>query len=153
MQALSDGWNTTLFGGNARCLLQELDTTTFYSKMEAKPDTQIQMGFITYGMDYFDASNMLERLQVRAAGRPPRLEQRPVRQPAGDQGAAAFNTAKRQEIYTEAQTLMTREAPAVFLWHGLYGYLNWPYIKGRRWARTTSATPACSGRSSSHLLH
>ena len=38
--------------------------------------------------------------------------------------------AKRQEIYTEAQTLLTYDAPAVFIFHGLDKYLMWPYMQG-----------------------
>jgi ABC-type transport system substrate-binding protein len=129
VQALSDGWNQTLFNGNATLLLQEMDTTDFYSKMEAKPDTQIQMGFITYGMDYFDASNMLSVYKSEAQG-----GRHDWNNAQYDnlltQGGAAFNSAQRQEIYTEAQTLMTQQAPAVFLWHGLYAYLMWPYLTG-----------------------
>ncbi len=129
VQALSDGWNTTLFGGNTTLLLQEMDTTDFYTKMEAKPDTQVQMGFITYGMDYFDASNMLSIYKSEAQGGRHDWNSTQYDNLLA-QGAAAFNTAQRQEIYTEAQTLMTREAPAVFLWHGLYAYLTWPYLQG-----------------------
>jgi ABC-type transport system substrate-binding protein len=129
VQALSDAWNTTLFGGNTTLLLQELDTTDFYTKMEAKPDTQLQMGFITYGMDYFDASNMLSVYKSEAMGGRHDWNNAQYDNLLA-QGAAEFNTAKRQEIYTEAQTLMTKEAPAVFIWHGLYAYLNWPYLQG-----------------------
>ena len=129
MQALSDGWNTTLFGGNTTLLLQEMDTTDFYTKMEAKPDTQVQMGFITYGMDYFDASNMLSVYKSEAQGGRHDWNNAQYDNLLA-QGAAAFNTAQRQEIYTEAQTLMTQQAPAVFLWHGLYAYLTWPYLQG-----------------------
>ena len=58
MQALSQNFNSVLFGGNSTLLLSEMDASTFYSKMEALP-TQVEMGFVSYGMDYFDASNML----------------------------------------------------------------------------------------------
>jgi len=128
-QALADGWNTTLFGGSTALLLQELDQATFYKKMEAKPDTQIQMGFATYGMDYFDASNMLSIYKSEQMGGRHDWNNTQYDDLLA-QGTAAFSTANRQEIYTEAQVLMTREAPAVFIWHGLYGYLNWPYMQG-----------------------
>ena len=128
-QALADGWNTTLFGGSTALLLQELDQATFYKKMLAKPDTLIQMGFATYGMDYFDASNMLSIYKSEQMGGRHDWNNTQYDDLLA-QGTAAFNPAKRQEIYTEAQVLMTREAPAVFIWHGLYGYLNWPYMQG-----------------------
>jgi oligopeptide transport system substrate-binding protein len=129
VQALAAGWNSTLFGGNTTLLLDQLLTSDFYTKMEAKPDTQLQMGFITYGMDYFDASNMLSIYKSEQQGG--RHDWNSAQfDNLLDQGAAAFNPSKRQEIYTEAQILQTKEAPAVFIWHGLYGYLNWPYLQG-----------------------
>ena len=59
VHALAHNWNQVLFGGNSTVLLQEMDNPTFYKKMETLPETEIEMGFISYGMDYFDASNML----------------------------------------------------------------------------------------------
>jgi ABC-type transport system substrate-binding protein len=129
VQALSDGWNTTLFGGSTTLLLQQVDITSFYQKMSAKPDTQIQMGFITYGMDYFDASNMLSVYKSEQQGGRHDWNSTQYDNLLA-QGAAAFNHNQRQEIYTEAQTLLTREAPAVFVWHGLYSHLTWPYLTG-----------------------
>jgi ABC-type transport system substrate-binding protein len=126
VQALSAGWNSVLFGGNSTLLLEELDTSTFYTKMEAQPETQIEMGFVSYGMDYFDASNMLS--VYKAGGRHDWDNAQYDNLLA--QGAAEFNKAKRQEIYTEAQVLQTSQAPAVFIFHGLDAYLMWPYVQG-----------------------
>ena len=129
-QALSQNWNKVLFGGNSTLLLSELDNSTFYSKMEALP-TQVEMGFVSYGMDYFDASNMLS--VYKAGGR--HDWDNAHYDNLLTQGAAAFNTAKRQEIYTEAQTLLTYDAPAVFVFHGLDKYLMWPYMQGTALAK------------------
>jgi ABC-type transport system substrate-binding protein len=87
------------------------------------------MGFGTYGMDYFDASNMLSIYKSEQMGGRHDWNNTQYDNLLA-QGAAAFNPAKRQEIYTEAQVLMTQQAPAVFIWHGLYAYLNWPYLQG-----------------------
>jgi ABC-type transport system substrate-binding protein len=125
VQALSDNWNNVLFGGNSTLLLQEMDSSTFYTKMEDIP-TQVEMGFVSYGMDYFDASNMLS--VYKAGGR--HDWDNAQYDNLLTQGAAAFNKAKRQEIYTEAQELLTSQAPAVFLFHGLDKYLMWPYVEG-----------------------
>ena len=38
--------------------IQTLDSQAYYAAMNAKP-TEIDFGFISYGMDYFDPSNML----------------------------------------------------------------------------------------------
>ncbi|HUC13998.1 MAG TPA: peptide ABC transporter substrate-binding protein [Acidimicrobiales bacterium] len=126
VQALSAGWNSVLFGGSSTLLLEELETSTFYSKMEKQPETEIEMGFVSYGMDYFDASNMLS--VYKAGGRHDWDNAKYDNLLA--QGAAEFNKAKRQEIYTEAQVLQTSQAPAVFVFHGLDAYLTWPYMQG-----------------------
>jgi len=127
VQALTQNWNKQL-GINIK--LQELDKTTFYARMNKKP-TQIQMGFVSYGMDYFDASNMLS--VYKSGGR----HNWDNAQYDGllAKGAAESKAAQRQEIYTEAQTLMTDQAPAVFVFHLLYGYYYAPYIKGSALAK------------------
>ncbi len=124
-QALAQNWNKVLFGGNSTLLLQELDNSTFYRRWRRCP-TQVEMGFVSYGMDYFDASNMLS--VYKAGGRHDWDNAHYDNLLA--QGAAAFDKAKRQEIYTEAQTLLTYDAPAVFIFHGLDKYLTWPYMQG-----------------------
>ena len=133
VQALSDNWNNVLFGGNSTLLLSEMDGSTFYSKMEASP-TQIEMGFVSYGMDHFDASNMLsvyktggrhdwDKPSTTSCSRPGR--------------AAASVTAERQAIYTKAQTLLTQQAPGVFVFHGLDAFLYAPFIQGSALAKNS----------------
>jgi ABC-type oligopeptide transport system substrate-binding subunit len=125
VQALSANWNQVLFGGNSTLLLSELDGSTFYSKMEAIP-TQIEMGFVSYGLDYFDASDMLG--VYKSGGR--HDWDNTTYDDLLAQGAATSATAKRQEIYTDAQILLTSQAPAVFVFFGLDAFLMWPYVKG-----------------------
>ncbi|MFH1570093.1 MAG: peptide ABC transporter substrate-binding protein [Gemmatimonadota bacterium] len=125
VQALGENWNKVLFGGRPTVQLRELDNKTFRARMEHRP-TQVQMGLISYGMDYFDASNMLG--VYRSGGRHdwsnPRYDELLA------EGAEESDPARRQEIYTEAQVLLTQEAPAVFIFHLLWGYYYWPYIQG-----------------------
>ncbi len=130
VQALSQNFNSVLFGGNSTLLLSEMDASTFYSKMEALP-TEVEMGFVSYGMDYFDASNMLS--VYKGGGR--HDWDNATYDNLLAQGAAAFNKAKRQEIYTQAQTLLTSQAPGVFVFHGLDAYLMWPYLRGAALAK------------------
>jgi oligopeptide transport system substrate-binding protein len=127
VQALTQNWNKTL-GINIK--LQELDKTTFYARMNKVP-TQIQMGFVSYGMDYFDASNMLS---VYKSGGRHNWDNKQYDNLLA-KGAAESKTAQRQEIYTEAQKLLTDQAPAVFVFHLLYGYYYAPYIKGNALAK------------------
>jgi oligopeptide transport system substrate-binding protein len=127
VQALTQNWNKIL-GINIQ--LQELDKTTFYDRMNKVP-TQIQMGFVSYGMDYFDASNMLS--VYKSGGR----HNWDNSQYDGllAKGAAESQTSKRQDIYTQAQILLTQDAPAVFIFHLLYGYYYAPYMKGSALAK------------------
>jgi ABC-type transport system substrate-binding protein len=89
------------------------------------------MGFVSYGMDYFDASNMLS--VYKSGGR----HNWDNSQYDGllAKGAAESQTSKRQDIYTQAQMLLTQDAPAVFIFHLLYGYYYAPYMKGTALAK------------------
>ena len=127
VQALTQDWNKQLGVGIE---LQELDKTTFYANMNAKP-TKIQMGYVSYGMDYFDASNMLG--VYKSGGRHNWNDADYDKLLA--QGAAESNQKKRQAIYTKAQVLLTKQAPAAFIVHLLYGYYYQPYIQGSALAK------------------
>jgi ABC-type transport system substrate-binding protein len=123
VQALTANWNKIL-GINIQ--LQQLDKTTFYTRMNAKP-TQIAMGFVQYGMDYFDASNMMS--VYKGGGR--HNWDNAQYDALLAQGAAESDSSKRAQIYTQAQTLLTQQAPAVFVFHLLYGYYYQPYMDGK----------------------
>jgi ABC-type transport system substrate-binding protein len=125
VQVLAEQWNKILFNGANKIQLQELDVSTFYGKINAKP-TGMQMAFISYGMDYFDASNMLG--VYKTGGRHDWNNAHYDRLLA--KGAAESNQKKRQAIYTEAQILYTKEAPGVNIFHLLFGYYTWPYAEG-----------------------
>jgi len=122
VQALSEGWNKTL-GINIK--LQELDKTTFYDRMNKKPTT-LQMGFVSYGMDFFDASNMLS--VYKSGGR--HNWDNATYDGLLAKAAAESDQTKRQDLYTQAQALLTGDAPGVFVFHLLYGTYFAPYIKG-----------------------
>ena len=126
VQALAANLNQVLFNGGSTILLQELDNATFYQKMEAQPETEIEMGAVSYGMDYFDASNMLS--VYKSGGRHDWDNAQYDHLLA--EGAVTSDHTQRQEIYTEAQVLMTSQAPAVFVFYGLYAFLQYPYIQG-----------------------
>jgi ABC-type transport system substrate-binding protein len=122
VQALAQNWNDVL---GVDVELQEIDKTTFYDRMNAKP-TKLTMGFVPYGMDYFDASNMLS---VYKSGGRHNWDHAEYDALLAD-GAAESDNDKRQDIYTQAQVMLTEQAPAVFIFHLLYGYYYGPYIKG-----------------------
>ena len=128
MQALSAGWNSDLFGGNSTLLLQELDTTDLLQQDGGQARDADRDGLRLLRDGLLRRLQHAERVHVQSGGRHDWDNAQYDNLLA--QGAAAFNTAKRQEIYTEAQILQTPQAPAVFIFHGLDGYLTWPYIQG-----------------------
>ncbi len=100
--------------------------------MNAKP-TKLQMGHVSYGMDYFDASNMLS--VYKKGGR--HNWDNAAYDALLAKGAAESDQAKRQSIYTQAQALLTGDAPAVFVFHLLYGYYYASYMAGSALEKNT----------------
>jgi oligopeptide transport system substrate-binding protein len=122
VQALTENWNKVL-GINIK--LQQIDQTTFYDRMNKIP-TQIGMGMVSYGMDYFDASNMLS---VYKSGGRHNWNNKDYDSLLA-KAAAESDKAKRQDLYTQAQVMLTQQAPAVFIFHPLYGQYFGTYMKG-----------------------
>lgn len=122
VQALTENWNKTL-GINIK--LQQIDQTTFYDRMNKVP-TQIGMGMVSYGMDYFDASNMLS---VYKSGGRHNWNNKDYDALLA-KAAAESDKTKRQDLYTQAQVMLTQQAPAVFIFHPLYGQYFGKYMKG-----------------------
>ena len=128
VDAMAYNYNQVLFGGATTVLQQAMDIPTFYKKMTVTPThkTEIEMGFISYGMDYFDGSNMLSI--YTSAGRHDWDDK--TYDNLWAQGGEIADVAKRQEIYTEAQIRLSSQAPAAFAFFGLGGYMMWPYVQG-----------------------
>jgi ABC-type transport system substrate-binding protein len=127
VQALAAGWQQTL---GVKISLQQLDQTSFYARMNAKP-TQIPFGWISYGMDYFDASNMLG--VYKGGGR--HSWNNSQYDNLLTQAGPETNPQKRNDLYAEAQKLQTGDAPAVFVYYQLHGYYYQPYFKGAALAK------------------
>lgn len=121
-QALAAGWQQVL---GVKIKLQTLDMPGFMSKLNAKP-TQMPFGWISYGMDYFDASNMLGvwlgggRHDWNNAQYDKLIKEA---NPLTDQ-------EKRNALYADAQKLLTGDAAGIFVYHQLHGYYYQPYYMG-----------------------
>jgi ABC-type transport system substrate-binding protein len=128
VDAIAYNYNQVLFDGGTTILQQAMDIPTFYTKMTVTPThkTEIEMGFISYGMDYFDGSNMLSI--YTSAGRHDWDDK--TYDALWAQGGEVADVAKRQEIYTEAQIRLSSQAPAAFAFFGLGAYMMWPYVQG-----------------------
>jgi ABC-type transport system substrate-binding protein len=106
--------------------LQTIDRTTFYDMMNAKP-TEITFGWVSYGMDYFDASNMLSVWKTGG-----RHSWNNAAFDAKVEEATAFlgDEAQRTALFQEAERMLVEDVPAVWAYHPTPIQLIKPYIKG-----------------------
>src|SRR6185437_8388535 len=94
-------------------------------RVNAKP-TEIPCGWISYGMDYFDASNMLG---VYKGGGRHNWNNTGYDKLLAEAGPET-DQDKRNALFADAQKLLTEQAPAVFVYHPLFGYYNQPFYRG-----------------------
>jgi peptide/nickel transport system substrate-binding protein/oligopeptide transport system substrate-binding protein len=102
------------------------DTQTFTDALNAKP-TEILFGFVSYGMDYLDPSNMLGLWLTggRHSWTNPEFDRM-------IQEANVFLGAPEERIamYQEAERLLVTDVPAVFVYYRTPIQLIKPYVKG-----------------------
>lgn len=128
-QALAAGWQQVL---GVKINVQTLDGPTFMTRLNAKP-TQMPFGWLSYGMDYFDASNMLGLFLGTGAYHAWNNAQY---NKLIKQANPMTDTTKRNGIYADAQKLLTGDAPAIFVYHQLHGFYFQPYYEGGSWMNT-----------------
>jgi ABC-type transport system substrate-binding protein len=126
-QALAAGWKQNL-GVNIK--LQTLEQPDFMKKLNNKP-TQIPFGWISYGMDYFDATNMLG---VFLGGGRHSWNNAQFDKLVKDAGPMT-DPEKRHAAFTDAQKLLTGDAMSIFVYNQLHGFLYQPYYKGKHLAK------------------
>lgn len=123
-QAMAASWQQTL---GVKIKLQNLEQPDFMKKLNNKP-TQIPFGWISYGMDYFDATNMLGVFVGGGRHSWNNAEFDKLLKQAGPEA----DPEKRHSLFTDAQKLLTEDASAVFVYNQLHGYLYQPYYKGKQ---------------------
>lgn len=121
-QALQAGWQQVL---GVKINLQNLDMPTFMKRLNAKP-TQIPFGWISYGMDYFDASNMLGVWKGGGRHNWNNKQYDDLLKQAGPE----TDLDKRNALYADAQKLLTGDAMSIFVYFQLHGYYYQPFVKG-----------------------
>jgi len=121
-QALAAGWQQTL---GVKVNLQNLDSPTFMSKLNAKP-TQMPFGWVSYGMDYFDASNMLGVWKGGGRHNWNNTQYDNLLKQADPE----TDQQKRNGLYADAQKLLTSDASSIFVYFQLHGYYFQPFFKG-----------------------
>ena len=111
---------------NIEVELQTLDPQAFYAAMNADPD-EILFGFISYGMDYFDPSNMLG--VWHSTGRHSwKNEEYDALVNEGTTSLAA--PEERLDIFKDAERILVGDVPAVFAYFETPIQLIKPYLIG-----------------------
>ncbi|MGH2457626.1 MAG: peptide ABC transporter substrate-binding protein [Chloroflexota bacterium] len=121
-QALAAGWKQTL---GIQVNLQNLDSPSFMTKLNNKP-TQIPFGWISYGMDYFDASDLLGVWKGGGRHDWNNKQYDGLLAKAGPE----LNQDTRNSLYAQAQKLLTGDAQSIFVYFQLHGYYYQPFFKG-----------------------
>ncbi|HEY3080503.1 MAG TPA: peptide ABC transporter substrate-binding protein [Chloroflexota bacterium] len=130
--------------------LQTKDSPAFMADLNAKP-TKVTWGWLSYGMDYFDATNMLG---VWKGGGRHNWNNAAFDKLVKDGGQITDNPEKRSDMMKQAEKLLVEDAPGAFVYHQLVGQLHKPYRKGdhlapnkygydgAQWPGESTATPA-----------
>jgi ABC-type transport system substrate-binding protein len=122
-QAIVANFNQVL-GVNVQ--LQTQDSPTFMAALNAKP-TKIPFGWISYGMDYFDATNMLG---VFKSGGRHSWKNDDFDKTLVTGGSLTGDPAKRTQMMQAAEKILVSDVVGIFVYHWLHGYLFKPFIKG-----------------------
>jgi peptide/nickel transport system substrate-binding protein/oligopeptide transport system substrate-binding protein len=106
--------------------IQNVDRQAFYDAMGAKP-TEILFGWVSYGMDYFDPSNMLGVWLT--GGRHPWSN---ADYDAKLKEATVFlgEAEERIAMFQEAERILVEDVPAVFTYFSTPIQLVKPYLAG-----------------------
>jgi ABC-type transport system substrate-binding protein len=102
------------------------DYQGFMAALTAKP-TQVLLGYVRYGMDFFDPFNMLG---VWLSGG--RYSWSNPDYDAKVKAAAQFlgPTEERIKMFQDAERILVEDVPAVFVYHGTYVQLTKPWVTG-----------------------
>lgn len=102
--------------------LQTLDRNAFYADMSS-----ILFGWVSYGMDYFDPSNMLG--VWRTGGRHPWSNEE-FDTLLNDATVFLGDEEERTAMFQEAERILVEDVPAVWAYHVTPIQLIKPYVKG-----------------------
>lgn len=106
--------------------LQTLDQPVFMEELLKQP-TNIPFGWVTYGMDYLDATNMLS---VWKSGGRHNWNSADFDTLIEEGGAITSDPAARSQAMKDAERLLVESAAGAFVYHPLVGQLHKPYRMG-----------------------
>lgn len=96
---------------------------------DGKPDTTIDFGYISYGMDYLDPSNMLTVMKGSDLGGRHTWNNKEYQELLAKAGPMT-DIEERTKLYQQAEKLMVEECAFIFCIHRTPVNLWKPYIKG-----------------------
>jgi ABC-type transport system substrate-binding protein len=108
--------------------------------MENMNSYQITFGMVSYGMDYFDASNLLG---IWKSGGRHAWTNEEFDQLVTDAAALMGDPEGRHEMFAEAQRILSGDVGGVFLWHATPADMWKPYIKGEQLEPDNFGVQAC----------
>jgi ABC-type transport system substrate-binding protein len=106
--------------------VQNVDQDTFMDALTAKP-TEIPLGFVSYGMDFFDAFNMLS---VWLSGGRHSWSNPDFDQLVEDAASFIGDPEERTKMFQDAERILVEDVPAVFVYHDTPVQLVKPWLKG-----------------------
>lgn len=124
-------WYTAAAASISECLnidisVNNMEFSAFMDALLARPTT-LQLGGVSYGMDYLDPSNMLGLWHSRG--------RHSWRNAEFDELIEEANTLigdpeRRFELYHQAEQILVEDVGGVFLFHRTLGNLFQPYVAG-----------------------
>jgi ABC-type transport system substrate-binding protein len=106
--------------------VQNVDQDTFMDALTAKP-TEILLGFVSYGMDFFDAYNMLS---VWLSGGRHSWSNPDFDQLVEEAASFIGDPEERTRMFQDAERILVEDVPAVFVYHETPVQLVKPWLKG-----------------------
>ena len=106
--------------------VQDVDQATFMDALTAKP-TEIPFGFVSYGMDYLDPSNMLG---VWLSGGRHSWSNEEFDKLVKDAASFTGDPEERTKMFQDAERILVEDVPGVFVYHETPVQLIKPWVKG-----------------------
>jgi ABC-type transport system substrate-binding protein len=109
----------------------------FMEKMNAH---EITIGYVSYGMDYFDASNLLG---IWKSGGRHAWTNEEFDQLVTEASALMGDADKRSEMFAEAQNILSEDVGGIFVYHETPAEMWKPYVKGEQLEPDKFGVQAC----------
>jgi ABC-type transport system substrate-binding protein len=106
--------------------LVEKSSEEFTAALNAKP-TQILLGYVRYGMDFFDPTNMLS---VWKSGGRHSWSNKAFDDGLAEASAFLGDPNERLEMFKDVERILVEDVPGVFVYHGTPVQLIKPWLKG-----------------------